>query len=186
MKRRSTEIDMLSVEEIELCKTIAQTPRLLREVLAVVRASGKADHRFDVNLAEGIVSEQFVKELLGVGRKVEVKRQYGVGKTGRVLIEYAHNQGKKLTGISTSEAEWYALVLDGEGYDGEIVILIDTERLRRVMKAFGRSNKFSGKPGYSNFKLIPLNDVLATEDEITLCLPKRKRQSLVKKQSNKV
>jgi hypothetical protein len=174
--------ELLSKEEIVLCEKIANDRKLLSEVLRIVRSKGEADHRFDVNLAEGIVSEENVRDLLSGKLKVEVKRQYGVGKTGRVLIEYAHNQGKKLTGISTSEADWYALVLDGEGYDGEIVILMEIDRLRRVMRAFGQSSKYSGRRGYSNFKLIPLADLLTTEDEITLCTPRKK--SRVKKRSN--
>jgi hypothetical protein len=188
MRRRKTPVDdSISIEELELCRRIANTPRLLNQVLNVVRAGGCADHRFDVNLAEGKVSEELVKELLNGDRKVEVKRQYRVGETGRVLIEYAHQGGKKLTGISTTEADWYALVLDGEGYQGEVIVFLTTKRLKRVMNSFGQKNKFSGRKGYSNFKLISLNDLLATDQEITLCAPTpRKRKSPVKKRSSLV
>jgi len=176
MRKRPIEkaIDALLDAEKDLCKHIANTPRLLNAVLSEVRSQGRADHRFDVNLAEGKVSEELVKELLNGNKKVEVKRQYRVGETKHVLIEYAHNGGTKKTGISTTESDWYALVLDGEAYEGEVIIFITTERLKRVMRAFGKSNKFSGRKGYSNFKLIPLQELITTDSEIRQCSPKRR------------
>lgn len=134
----------------------------MSKVLGLLRADGRADSRFDINLAEGKSAEKLVQDVLSGRYKVEVKQDFRVQDTGNILVEYAHNKGTKQTGISVTESDWYAFVLAGDGYDSELILFVETERLKRVLRKYGRQNKLSGKRGRSNFKLISLEDFFET------------------------
>ena len=165
MKRKKRE---LSQSEIELCNVVANDADLLSKVLGLVRADGRADSRFDINLAEGLVSEAFLKKLLTGEETVEVKQDFKVGNTGNIAIEIAHRKKDKIepTGLSTTEAKFWGFILAGEEFNNEVIILIDTERLRRLVTAYGEDNKLSGVRGRSNFKLLPIERLLTPENLI--------------------
>lgn len=143
---------------------IAEDVGLLSELLKMVRAGGGADHRFDLNLAEGKVSEAQVLSLLTGEETVEVKRDFKVSKTGNVALEFAHTGTP--TGITTTEADWYAIALDGEEYNGEVVVFIKTDRLRRlVFNAPGRI--IDGGDGHkSTFKALRIDRLLLDNTSI--------------------
>lgn len=103
---------------------------LIRKITAVARASGRADKRWDVNLAEGKQSESALRELIH-DDTIEVKRDFMVGRTGNLAIEFMC--GGKPSGITTTQAAWWAFMLDGDGYHGEVITLIKKERLERLL-----------------------------------------------------
>lgn len=132
-------------------------------------ASG-ADYRFDLDLPKGRIAEDLLREILcgGSGTKVEVKRDFKVSETGNVAIEYqsrGHNSG-----ISTSEAEWWALALSGPAYDGdedkpEVIVLIKRKRLKRILRNLRDSGSLrcapGGDDGTSNMALLPATRLIA-------------------------
>ena len=109
-----------------------QEEQTLKTLLHKVRAAGKADSRFDLNLSEGKQSESEVAQLLK-DTTVEVKRDFKTSETGNFAVEYMC--GGKPSGISTSEAEWWAIVLDGDQYNGEVIVFIKKKRLERLLFA---------------------------------------------------
>lgn len=152
MKRRFT------VDEI------VEDPELLAAVLQQVRDAGKADHRFDINLAEGKLSEGKIKKLFSGEEKVEVKRDFKVSETGNVAIEFGHTG--KPTGITTTESDWYAIALDGAEFEGEVVIFITTERLRRLVNAAPGRVINGGDGGKSTFKALRIDRLLLDNTSI--------------------
>jgi hypothetical protein len=145
-------------------KEIVESRPLLAELLSMVRANGGADHRFDLNLAEGKQGEQHVLDILSGKYKVEVKRDIKVSKTGNVAIEYECNA--KPSGISVTEAEWYAIILDGDQFDQEVIIFISTERLKRLVDNAPGKFMYGGDKGMSCFKLLRLDRLLMEEESI--------------------
>ncbi len=73
---------------------------LLSKIMPLVRASGKADNRFDFNLAEGKIKESELSELIQNG-SVEVKRDFMSSKTGNVAVEFMCG-GKQTGGLTYS------------------------------------------------------------------------------------
>jgi len=131
---------------------------LVNKVLASIRERGKAESRWDINKAEGEIAERSLLKLLSSNdATIEVKRDFKVGSTGNVAIE-GEARGKP-SGISVTEAEWWALVLDGEGYNSEVVVLIKTDRLKRLIKQI---NPVRGGDGgnAASIKLLPVFKLL--------------------------
>jgi hypothetical protein len=130
--------------------------------IRVFRKRGKADNRFDFNLIEGEMKEKSLRELLN-GRSVEVKRDFFVSKSGNVAVEL--KEGLKPTGLSVTQAEWQGIVLDGDEYDGEVVVLIKTDRLKRIVKSTGVSKR-GGDKGQTLVRLVKVSDLfLRVNDE---------------------
>jgi len=110
--------------------TITITDALVKDILSRLRKEGKADNRFDINLAEGKQAESLIKELLSDGT-AEAKRDFAASKTGNVAVEYMC--GGKPSGISVTEADWWAYVLAGDYYNDEVIVFIKKERLERLL-----------------------------------------------------
>lgn len=108
--------------------------RLVEDVLKRVRSHGGAEKRWDINQVEGEIAENTLASLMNAdGNTVEVKRDFKVSETGNLAIEFMC--GGNPSGISTSQAEWWAYALDGEKYNGEIIVLIKKKRLERILEA---------------------------------------------------
>lgn len=138
-----------------------RNPDVLDQLLKVKRMQSERDSRFDLNLAEGKYAEQIVDEILRGDRTIEVKLDERAADTGNLLIEYAKNG--KPTGISTTEAQWYAFVLGGS-MDKDVVVMMKTERLKALIGEYGNaSNPQSGKGDKSNFILLPINKVFRSK-----------------------
>lgn len=105
---------------------------LVEDVLKRVRSHGGAEKRWDVNQVEGEIGEGTVAALMNAtGNTVEVKRDFKASETGNFAVEFMC--GGKPSGISTSESEWWAIVLDGEYYNGEVILFIKKKRLERLL-----------------------------------------------------
>lgn len=87
---------------------------------------------FDVDLRKGEEGEFLVKELAQGKKTIEVKRDYMVSRTGNIAIEIEYKGHP--SGLSITKAEWWAFVLDGAKYNGESIIFIKTERLKKIVK----------------------------------------------------
>lgn len=104
--------------------------RMVKDVLAMVRSVGKADSRWDINLKEGQIAETELKKLLN-SDAIEVKRDFGVSTTGNVAVEFMC--GGKPSGISVTQADWWAFSLSGDYFNDEVIVLIKKPRLERLL-----------------------------------------------------
>jgi len=95
---------------------------------------------FDVDLAKGQMAEEMLSDILA--GKIEVKCDARVSQTGNLAVEYMCSN--RPSGISTSEAPWWAFVLDGAKYEQEVVILIKKDRLLGML---GGARSVSGGDG---------------------------------------
>jgi hypothetical protein len=91
---------------------------------------GHHQRNFDIDLRYGNEGEELVLQLLNGGKKVEVKTDRMAHITGNVAIEFRCRG--RLSGIATSEADYWALVLK----NNELVIFIKTEVLKDVCRKF--------------------------------------------------
>lgn len=91
--------------------------------------------KFDINLREGQVAENLVRDLLG-GKlgTIEVKRDFRADRTGNVSVEYM-SRGK-LSGIAATEADWWATVLDGG-----VIVLMPTARMKEITREWGKDRR---------------------------------------------
>jgi hypothetical protein len=124
---------------------------------------GKGDYRFDLDLKKGLHFENELYKILTVenGTQIEVKADRWVSDTKRLAIEFKCRG--KLSGISTSEAIWYAFVLGGDLYKDEVIVLIKTERLKKLVKKIYKKYKkiiHGGDDNLSQMILIDVYDLL--------------------------
>lgn len=80
---------------------------------------------------ERIVAAIF-NDIMQGSDKVEVKRDRRVSQTGNVAVEIATDD--RPSGLSISQADWYAFLLSGDQYGDEVMVAIKTERLRRLLE----------------------------------------------------
>lgn len=132
------------------------TEKQITEILAQIRAQGCAEKAFDVNLAEGRVSEQWLNSILKSNDKIEIKTDYKVSETGNVAIEF-EDRGKP-SGIKTTRAEWWCIVLAGDIYEKKRAILIRTEELLQIAQTCHIIS--GGDNDEAKSWLVPLNKLL--------------------------
>jgi|TARA_R110000824_G_scaffold38267_9_gene117068 hypothetical protein len=118
------------------------------------------DNKFDVDLKFGEKFEKSFAKILSVG-KVEVKTERDIWKkTGNVAIELA-SRGK-LSGLNTTQAEWWAQVLTIDG-NIEGVLMFPVSKLKKIVKksVFNGNGKMvmGGDEDTSEIALIPLEDL---------------------------
>lgn len=130
----------------------------------MVRAGGSADHRWDINLAEGKLTEGKIKKLFSGEEAIEVKRDFKISETGNVAIEF-ECRGKP-SGIAVTKSDWYAIALDGEEFEQEVIIFITTERLKRLVDAAPGRVMYGGDGRLSCFKLLRADRLLLDNTSI--------------------
>lgn len=113
---------------------------------------GHKEKNFDIDLRYGHTGEEHVLALLNGGKKVEVKTDRMAHKTGNIAIEFRCRG--RLSGIATSEADYWALVLCEE----KITLFINTEVLRAIARIFYEKGyvKNGGDDYASEMIIIPL------------------------------
>jgi len=134
------------------------------QLLKKARQGSKADSRFDIQLAEGEIAEEELRQLFTGGVTIEVKRDFMVSDTGNIAIEEAY-RGKP-SGIETTEADVWAIVLDGPEYQGEVKILISTERLRCLVKEVKKYVR-GGDIKRSKMRLLPVEWLIKKSSQLT-------------------
>lgn len=116
--------------------------------------------KFDIDLKFGEEFEYSLAKILSVG-KVEVKTERNKWKkTGNIAIELM-SRGK-LSGLTVTEAEWWAHILT---YRGKIesVILIPVNKLKKLVKRLVDEGKarivMGGDDDTSELVLVSLRDI---------------------------
>lgn len=155
--------DMTQEEFIEhALKNPSDVDALVKHLKIKMKRDARYDFNFSAVVGKG--GESLVEQLLSGGYTVEVKRDFRVGDTGNVLIEYGTAWSGKPSGILTSEADWYAFVFSGKAYDDEVVVFIKRERLLKVMDAHGNAkHPASGARGNTLFVTVPKEHLLAKD-----------------------
>ena len=118
---------------------------------------------FDLDFSYGRLGETLVDELLTGGKTVEVKRDRRWHETNNVYIEiecwYNNSQSWEPSGLSVSEASYWAFVLEGS------VFIIPTEVLRSAVSKYGREITCEIPPNKSTGYLIRIEDLLSETKE---------------------
>lgn len=125
-------------------------------------------YKFDIDLPEGEFAERLVKDLLGGERgSIEVKRDWKVTETGNVAIEFECR--KRKSGISTTEASWWAIVLDGRLFAHQMIIFIKTSRLKEIAREIYKQKGAvkGGDDRSSRIVLIPLEEFVRYSPQAT-------------------
>ena len=116
--------------------------------------------RYDLKFGEK--GEGLVKSLLTAEDEltIEVKRDRLVSKTGNIAIEIGYKGNP--SGLMKTEAVWWAYVLSGGDYKDELIILIETERLRKLALRHKEQNGtvFGGDGKQSELVLLPVEKIL--------------------------
>ena len=118
------------------------------------------DNKFDIDLKFGEKFEKSLAKMLSID-KVEIKTERDIWKkTGNIAIELA-SRGK-LSGLNTTEAEWWAQVLTIKG-EIEGVLIFPVKKLikivkKSVFKGEGRM-VMGGDDNTSEIALIPLKEL---------------------------
>jgi len=95
----------------------------------------KFNSDFKYDLHRGQIGENYLANILK--GHIEVKTDKRALETGNVFVEYESRN--KHSGITTTEAEWYAFVLSNT-----VIILIKTEDLKSICKKLPKEQR---KPG---------------------------------------
>lgn len=113
---------------------------------------GHKEKNFDIDLRYGNTGEEHVLALLNGGKKVEVKTDRMAHKTGNIAVEFRCRG--RLSGISTSEADYWAFVL----CNNKITIFIETEQLRAIARLYYEKGyiKQGGDDYASEMIILPL------------------------------
>jgi len=90
-----------------------------------------SDFRWDLKV--GQLEEKWLADLLQ-SKTLEVKRDFRASQTGRVFVEF-FCRGKP-SGISTTEADHWAFILDGG-----VVIMMPTDRLKELVAEAREKNR---------------------------------------------
>lgn len=120
---------------------------------------GHKEKNFDIDLRYGNIGEELVLSLLNGGQKIEVKTDRMAHKTGNIAIEFQCRG--RLSGIATSEADYWAFVLN----DNKFILFIKTDILRAIARLYYEKGfiKKGGDDKASDMIVIPLKILI---DEI--------------------
>tara|TARA_R100001015_G_C4608796_1_gene164046 strand:+ start:157 stop:507 length:351 start_codon:yes stop_codon:yes gene_type:complete len=110
-----------------------------------------SDFKYDLNL--GLLGEKLINDVFENNDKVEVKTDFKAKDTGNIFIEY-ESRGK-LSGISTTQANWFCFVLSNEN-----IIFLKTEKLKKLCKQKGLRKVLGGDNNTSKGILLPINKLI--------------------------
>jgi hypothetical protein len=113
------------------------------------------DFRFDLEV--GKEGERLVDNIFK-SKRLEVKRDFWIGRTGNIAIEY-ESRGNP-SGISTTQAEYWVIIFAKE-YEEKVILILETERLKEVARKYLRDGKIKkmGDSNTSTCVLIPLAEI---------------------------
>lgn len=118
------------------------------------------DFKYDLLL--GQIKEKEIADIFA-NKKIEVKTDYLAQKTGNIAIEY-QSRGKP-SGISTTEADYYAYFLPLANFSNIILILEigELKRLSRLYFQKGKTTKM-GDENSSIAVLIPIDKLFEARE----------------------
>lgn len=119
---------------------------------------------FDLDFSFGRKGETLVEELLTGGYTVEVKRDRKWAVTNNLYIEtqcyFLKSKAWEPSGLSVTEAEYYAFVLEGS------TLIVPTNTLRFAVAEFGRNITCDIPPNKSSGYLITVDDLMSATRKV--------------------
>ena len=117
----------------------------------------KHNNNFEYDLEFGQEGEDIIADIFE-NKKIEVKRDNWVGRTGNIAIEYK-SRGKP-SGIATTQADYWIIMFSRE-YQDKFMFIIETQRLKEVTKKYFNkgSIKKMGDSNTSSAVLIPIKEI---------------------------
>ena len=108
---------------------------------------------FKYDLRVGLLGEQKLSDILE-NKRIEVKSDLKAHQTGNIFIEY-ESRGKK-SGISTSQAEYYAIIIQNT------IILKTTQELKAIARKYigTKRDVVGGDSNTSKGILLPIKDLI--------------------------
>lgn len=108
-------------------------------------------YNWDLDFKDGTIGEEQLRAIFA-DKKLEVKRDFLSHKTGNIAVEF-ESRGEP-SGITTTQAHWWAFILDKEGS----IILVPTEKLRTLIK--GKKIVNGGDNDTSKMYLVSKKDLI--------------------------
>ena len=116
-----------------------------------------SNKKFDLDLAKGLEMEQKLSEFF-TGTKIEVKSERHLwGKTGNHFVEYEYKGTK--SGLSITEAEYWALMLIREDETVVIVYIVPIERMKALARKHWNNRTIGGDDNASKGVLVPIEEI---------------------------
>lgn len=117
---------------------------------------GEFQRNWDIDLDYGFDGESRVLDILSGAHRVEVKTDMIAHITGNIAVEFRCNG--KPSGISTTEADYWAFVLLG----GELVYFIEVKRLKELARQEYKisGSKKGGDYHLAEMILIPIKNLI--------------------------
>lgn len=112
---------------------------------------------FNGDLQFGKTGEDHLKDLL---ESVEVKTDRQVAHTGNVVVEF-EGFGGRPSGIATSNAKYWAFVFEQAPYNKKVVVMVETEYLRRHVQSWAIDIRMGGDNNQSKMYVIPKERLLS-------------------------
>jgi hypothetical protein len=114
-----------------------------------------SDFRYDLEI--GKEGERIVHDIF-VNKKLEVKRDSWVGRSGNIAIEFKSRN--KPSGIVTTEADYWVFVFSRE-YEDKVILIVETQKLKNVAREYAKkgSIKEMGDDNTSMAVLIPIKEI---------------------------
>ena len=114
-----------------------------------------SDFRYDLEI--GKEGERIVHEIFA-NKKLEVKRDSWVGRSGNIAIEFKSRN--KPSGIVTTEADYWVFVFSRE-YEDKVILIVEIKRLKEVARKYAikGSIKEMGDDNTSMAILIPIKEI---------------------------
>jgi hypothetical protein len=137
-------------EILHLVLTHKSEGRKLRDIAEIPHG----EQGFDFDIVDGAGQEGAVQTLLTAPDKCELKSDYTVSETQNVAIEF-ECRGKP-SGISATEASHWALRLSGATYRGDVIVILDTRRLRYIAENHSCRITDGGDGGVAKMYLVPV------------------------------
>ena len=117
---------------------------------------------FEYDLKFGEAGEGLVRNLLSSSAfTIEVKRDQLVSQTGNLAVEISYKD--EPSGLMATTADWWAFVLSGAEYKDEVIVFIQTERLKKIVDEYKKLNgtKRGGDRKTAELVLVPLTEILS-------------------------
>lgn len=116
----------------------------------------KQNNNFEYDLKFGQMKEKELGKILD-DKPIEVKTDCKWKKTGNLAIEFK-SRGKP-SGISTTKAEYWAFILDANGFT-EGVIIVPIEKLLIIAKYHYQKGNIVNGGENSDMVLVPITDLV--------------------------
>lgn len=148
-------------KQVELEDWTEKEDKLLRK-LVKKRLSMKRSFDHDLKYLSDILDgEEHEKSLAKVlNGDIEVKTQKTVNKTKNVFVEVT-DRGRP-SGVMSSKSEWHAQIFEGDGFNGEVIVLIKTSRLKRITE----KHWYVKGGDHSTGAKVNRNSLLLSDEEI--------------------